>query len=50
MRFYIIDDDEVFRSMLAEIIEDNDLGEVIGEGEDGIVLNDQVAADRYFIY
>lgn len=41
MRFYIIDDDEVFRSMLAEIIEDNDLGEVIGEGEDGIVLNDQ---------
>ncbi|MBX9987851.1 MULTISPECIES: response regulator [Priestia] len=43
MRFYIIDDDEVFRSMLAEIIEDNDLGEVIGEGEDGIVLNDQVS-------
>lgn len=41
MRFYIIDDDEVFRSMLAEIIEDNDLGEVIGEAEDGIVLNDQ---------
>ena len=43
MRFYIIDDDEVFRSMLAEIIEDNDLGEVIGEAEDGIVLNDQVS-------
>lgn len=40
MWFYIIDDDEVFCLMLVEIIEDNDLGEVIGEGEDGIVLND----------
>lgn len=33
--YYIVDDDEVFRSMLSQIIEDGDLGEVIGESEDG---------------
>ncbi|WP_026591709.1 response regulator [Bacillus sp. UNC437CL72CviS29] len=35
MFYYIIDDDEVFRSMLSQIIEDEDLGEVVGEVEDG---------------
>lgn len=35
MFYYIIDDDEVFRSMLSQIIEDEDLGEVVGEAEDG---------------
>lgn len=35
MRFFIADDDEAIRSMLAEIIEDNDLGEVVGEAADG---------------
>ncbi|MBO1624616.1 response regulator [Bacillus arachidis] len=35
MFYYIVDDDEVFRSMLSQIIEDEDLGEVVGEAEDG---------------
>jgi two-component system, response regulator YcbB len=35
MLFYIIDDDEAVRSILAQIIEDEDLGEVVGEAEDG---------------
>ncbi|MDZ5607842.1 response regulator [Bacillus pseudomycoides] len=35
MFYYIVDDDEVFRSMLSQIIEDEDLGEVVGEVEDG---------------
>lgn len=35
MLFYIIDDDEAVRSILAQIIEDEDLGEVAGEAEDG---------------
>lgn len=35
VRFFIVDDDEGVRSMLAEIIEDNGLGEVVGEADDG---------------
>jgi two-component system response regulator YcbB len=35
MHFFIIDDDEAVRSMLAQIIEDEDLGEVAGEADDG---------------
>lgn len=35
MHFYIVDDDEAIRSMLAEIIEDEDLGETVGEAENG---------------
>lgn len=31
MRFYIVDDDQGIRSMLADIIEDEGLGEVIGK-------------------
>ncbi|KEO76875.1 response regulator [Paenibacillus polymyxa] len=39
MRFYIVDDDQGIRSMLADIIEDEGLGEVIGEAEDGSYVN-----------
>ncbi|MBA4494166.1 response regulator [Paenactinomyces guangxiensis] len=39
MRFFIIDDDEAIRSMLAQIIEDDDLGEVVGEAEDGSLVD-----------
>lgn len=35
MRFFIVDDDEAIRSILTRIIEDEDLGEVAGEGADG---------------
>jgi two-component system response regulator YcbB len=42
MFFYIIDDDEVVRSMLAQIIEDEDLGKVVGEAEDGSLLDQQM--------
>ncbi|MGO4886221.1 response regulator [Anaerobacillus sp. MEB173] len=38
MNFYITDDDETIRSMLAQIIEDEDLGEVVGESDDGALL------------
>jgi hypothetical protein len=34
-------DDEVFRSMLSQIIEDGDLGEVIGEADDGAFIEDR---------
>ncbi|AIF50597.1 DNA-binding domain-containing protein [Pelosinus sp. UFO1] len=39
MRFFIVDDDEAIRSMLAEIIEDYDLGEVVGEAENGAAVD-----------
>ncbi|MCH5584835.1 response regulator [Shimazuella sp. AN120528] len=35
MLFYIVDDDEAIRSMLDQIIEDEDLGRLVGEAEDG---------------
>ncbi|ADP34889.1 DNA-binding domain-containing protein [Bacillus atrophaeus] len=35
MRFFIADDDRAVRSILRQIIEDEDLGEVAGEAEDG---------------
>ncbi|WP_028552338.1 DNA-binding domain-containing protein [Paenibacillus sp. UNC451MF] len=35
MRFFIVDDDQGIRSMLFDIIEDEALGEVVGEAEDG---------------
>lgn len=38
MYFYIVDDEKAVRSMLAQIIEDEDLGEVTGEAEDGLSL------------
>ncbi len=42
MYFYIVDDEKAVRSMLAQIIEDEDLGEVIGEAEDGLSLEQQM--------
>ncbi|RBW67292.1 response regulator [Bacillus taeanensis] len=35
MRYFIVDDDPAIREMLAEIIEDGDLGEVVDERDDG---------------
>ncbi|MGC4376675.1 response regulator [Fictibacillus sp. Mic-4] len=42
MLFFITDDDVAVRSMLAEIIEDEDLGEVVGEADDGSLVNGQI--------
>ncbi len=42
MYFYIVDDEKAVRSMLAQIIENEDLGEVVGEAEDGSVLDKQM--------
>jgi two-component system response regulator YcbB len=39
MNYYIIDDDPAIRGMLTEIIEDEDLGKVVGEAEDGALVN-----------
>lgn len=39
MNFFIVDDDDVVRSMIAEIIEDYDLGNVVGEAEDGSYID-----------
>ena len=44
MRFFLVDDDEAIRSMLAEIIEDYDLGEVIGEADNGAAITAQLLA------
>jgi two-component system response regulator YcbB len=46
MRFFIVDDDEAIRSMLAEIIEDYDLGEVVGEAENGAAINGQLLTSK----
>jgi two-component system response regulator YcbB len=42
MRFFIVDDDEAIRSMLSEIIEDYDLGIVVGEAENGAAIDEQL--------
>ena len=42
MNFFIVDDDEVVRSMIKEIIEDYDLGKVVGESEDGSYINTDI--------
>ncbi|SDI04881.1 response regulator [Alteribacillus bidgolensis] len=39
MNFYITDDDETVRSILAQIIEDESLGQVVGESDDGASLD-----------
>lgn len=44
MLFYIVDDDDATRAMLAEIIEDEDLGEVVGEAENGSMLDERLLA------
>src|SRR3954451_10304487 len=47
MKFYIVDDDEVHRLMLARIIEDEDLGDIIGEAEDGFMLEKNLMILKY---
>ncbi|MBC2582467.1 response regulator [Clostridium sp. DJ247] len=42
MRFFIVDDDEAIRSMLAEIIEDYDLGDVVGEADNGSIIDNHL--------
>ncbi|MGC5326187.1 response regulator [Brevibacillus sp. SYSU BS000544] len=44
MRFFLVDDDPAVRSMLAQIIEDEDLGQVIGEAEDGSAVEADMLA------
>ncbi|WP_145409018.1 response regulator [Paenibacillus xylanexedens] len=39
MRYFIVDDDAGVRSMLIDIIEDEGLGEIAGEAEDGIHIH-----------
>lgn len=39
MNFFIVDDDEAIRSMISEIIEDYDLGTVVGEAENGSLID-----------
>jgi two-component system response regulator YcbB len=39
MRFFIVDDDQVVRSILNEIIEDFDLGQVVGEADNGSTVD-----------
>lgn len=39
MRYFIVDDDAAVRFMLAQIVEDADLGEVCGEAEDGSLVD-----------
>lgn len=44
MRFFIVDDDEAICCMLTEIIEDYDLGEVVGQENDGSVISGELLA------
>ncbi|MBD1381808.1 response regulator [Metabacillus arenae] len=39
MNYFIIDDDPAIRAMLTDIIEDEDLGNVVGEAEDGSLVD-----------
>ncbi|GGD23364.1 response regulator [Pontibacillus salipaludis] len=42
MNYFLVDDDVTIRAMLTEMIEDEDLGEVVGEREDGAELDTHV--------
>ncbi|MFT8323348.1 MAG: response regulator [Bacillus sp. (in: firmicutes)] len=42
MRFFLVDDDEVIRSLLTHIIEDEDIGEVVGEADNGETVTSQL--------
>ncbi|MBM7713212.1 two-component system response regulator YcbB [Bacillus thermophilus] len=44
MLFYIVDDDEATRSMLTEMIEDEELGKIVGEAENGALLDEDFAS------
>ncbi|WHZ59029.1 response regulator [Metabacillus hrfriensis] len=39
MNYFIIDDDPAIRAMLTDLIEDEDLGKVVGEAEDGSLVD-----------
>lgn len=42
MRFFIVDDDEAICTMLTEIIEDYDLGKVVGTADSGATINNDL--------
>src|SRR5689334_8826431 len=42
MRFFIVEDDEAVRCILSEIIEDFDLGEVVGEADNGSTVDSKL--------
>lgn len=44
MKFFIVDDDEAICCMLTEIIEDYDLGKVVGQANDGLVISGELLA------
>ncbi|AYD39364.1 response regulator [Clostridium fermenticellae] len=44
MNLFIIDDDEAVRSMLIDIIEDYDLGSVVGEASNGSLIDENLLA------
>lgn len=44
MRFFIADDDQAVRFMISHIIEDEDLGTVVGEAEDGSFIDADLLA------
>jgi len=44
MNYFIIDDDPAIRAMLTEMIEDEDLGIVVGEAEDGSLVDNGLMA------
>ncbi len=46
MRFFIADDDRAIRSILKQMIEDEDLGEVVGEAEDGSQIEGHYELDQ----
>ncbi|BBH19712.1 transcriptional regulator [Paenibacillus baekrokdamisoli] len=46
MRFFITDDDQAIRSMLAQIIEDEDLGDIAGEAIDGVYVDSPLLAAK----
>ncbi|MFD1425107.1 DNA-binding domain-containing protein [Laceyella tengchongensis] len=46
MRIYIVDDDEAVRLMLTDLIEDYDLGEVVGEADDGKAISTELMINK----
>ncbi|MFS0553896.1 response regulator [Brevibacillus sp. 179-C9.3 HS] len=46
MLFYLVDDDDAVRLMLTEIIEDENLGEVVGEASDGSMVDGHMLTAR----
>ncbi|MCD9021502.1 response regulator [Cohnella silvisoli] len=46
MRFFITDDDPAVRSMLAQIIEEEDLGDIAGEAVDGVYVDGRLLAAK----